>query len=148
MDCAHSEDFIRVVAGFALGLIGATALAVMALIAKLLLFRRKENFSVFALASVLLGLALGLIGAFVVPAFEQVFTSFGASLPAPTKFVLAFRHFLWMPLLLIALSWLPARTRRARARRHDLACFLAQALLLCLVFWGLYAPIFNSSCIR
>jgi len=141
------EGFIRAIAGFTFCLIVAAALAVTAWVVKLLLFRRKEGFSALALASALLGIALGLIGTLVVPAFENAFAPFGDNLPALTKLALNFRYLLWAPLLLIALSWWPLRAHKARARYY-LACFLAQTLLLCLVFWALYAPIFNVSCIN
>jgi hypothetical protein len=130
-----------------LGLTIATVLIGIIQAVKWLFFPQATGFSVFALTSVLLGIILGLLGTFVVPNFKVVFESFGADLPTLTKLVLDFRYFLWAPLFLIAISWQLLRAHKARGIYYQV-CFLVETLLLCLVLWALYYPIFKLSAVQ
>ena len=58
-----------------------------------------------AVGATLLSIGLGLIGTFVVPAFESVFVSFGAALPTPTILVTNGRHWLWVAFVVAAGLW-------------------------------------------
>jgi type IV pilus assembly protein PilC len=88
-------------------------------------------------------LVLGLILVLVIPAFTEVFQSFGADLPAPTRFVIALSDLFvawWLPLLaLLAGSALAiAQAWRRSPRLRD----AAEALLLKLPVFG--ALVFKS----
>ncbi|NML15201.1 type II secretion system F family protein [Azohydromonas caseinilytica] len=82
---------------------------------------------VLAVSALVLALILGL----VIPAFSDVFRSFGAALPAPTRAVIALSELFlaWWPALLALLAgstWAMARAWRRSQRLRD----GAQALLL------------------
>jgi hypothetical protein len=101
------------------------------------------KFSVPGVASVLLGIALGLVGTFVMPEFQEVFEHFGADLPTLTAWAFDFRYFLWAPLLLTAVWWRLSRPGASRNRGH-LIGLAAWTMLLFLVVHGMYLPIFKS----
>jgi hypothetical protein len=93
-------------------------------------------------------LLLGLMGAFVVPAFEDVFSSFGADLPALTLVVMSGRHALWLGLLLVVVVWgvWYALRDKIQWRSRFLAAFIVLDVLgvvaMVAVIWSLYLPIF------
>jgi magnesium-transporting ATPase (P-type) len=108
---------------FIVGIVFSVALTAIVWVVKLAFFRKAKSFPVFAVTSAILGIVLGLFATFFVPEFEKVFKSFGASLPAPTRWVLDFRYLLWLPLLLVIASWWPLRSNATRVR-YDLAGLL------------------------
>lgn len=134
-------------AAFIVGITLAVVLIAGVWIIKWIFFRKAVNFSVFAFASIALGIILGALGTWMVPAFEDVFSSFGADLPAPTEFLLEFKYFLWAPLLLIVISWRPLRSNTFRSRYY-LAGFFCEAMLLSSALAALYMPIFKLGCVE
>jgi hypothetical protein len=104
------------------------------------------KFSLPGVVSVLLGIALGLIGTFVLSAFQEVFEAFGADLPTLTAWAFDFRYFLWTPLLLTAIWQRLSRPGASRHRGH-LIGLAAQTMLLSLVHYAMYSPIFRIGCV-
>ncbi|MDR0276197.1 MAG: hypothetical protein LBI48_12865 [Burkholderiaceae bacterium] len=98
------------------------------------------NFSIFAAASTLLGIITGLYAAFVMPAYKLLYENIGWYLPA-TGLAINLRYFLWVPLLLIIISWRPLRSNPARDKYYAV-CFLCEAIMLFLVHWALLASMF------
>ena len=125
-----------IVAGLVIVLGVTGVVAWIAWVIQLIFFWQKPGFSMLACMSALLGIVLGLIPTFLLPAFREIFETFGASLPVLAKLLFDYGYLLWTPLVLIVISWWPLRSHRAR-RRWYLACFLAEALLLYLVLGAL-----------
>ena len=124
------------------GMVSCVILMAVALIARSLCFRQTTYSSVISIVSVVLGIILGLICTFLVPQFESIYKPFEIHLPVPTIWLLDFRYFLWIPLLLIAISWRPLRLKVARTRYY-LLIFLGESLLLSLTMAVLYLPFFT-----
>jgi type II secretory pathway component PulF len=83
----------------------------------------------------------------LVPAFEELYVSFGANNPAPTKLLLQSRNWLWLASVVAIGIWLFwwLSTSRYQFRNRITAGFisLGAASLGILVFalWALYLPI-------
>ncbi len=99
----------------------------------------------------MLSIALGLVGTFVVPAFENVFTSFGNDLPSATAAVLRGAKWSWLPTvaalglsLLRAITGNPAQGKTARSIRNAfIALCVIDIILFVYVIRALYLPIFH-----
>ncbi|MDR2688254.1 MAG: hypothetical protein LBB76_00655 [Azoarcus sp.] len=113
---------------------------------KRLFFRRINPFTMLALVSIILGMILGAFATFVVPEFEFVYQFFGADIPMPTGFIFRFRFLLWLPLLLIAISFLRLHLQVVHLRYYLLGA-MSETMLLLLVLMVLYAPIFKFGCL-
>ena len=131
---------LDILAALALGLIGAAIAGWVGRDLARREFAGQPWFSALACAAALLGLALGLYGAFGVPASQDLFDAFIITPPAPTQWVYDFRHALWAPLPVVAAAWWLLRKRPARARWY-LACFLIAAALLCLTLIVTIPPV-------
>jgi len=79
--------------------------------------------------------------AYAISAFESVFESFGADLPIMMKLVMHYRYLLWIPLMIIIISWWPLRSKAWR-NRYYMVCFLVEAILLSVILCALALPIF------
>ncbi|MDR0275036.1 MAG: hypothetical protein LBI48_06805 [Burkholderiaceae bacterium] len=149
--CGSEDDslfVLSVYAGhFVTVMVAAAILTAIVWGIKLAFFRQAASFPVSALMSIIFGIVIGLVGTFMAPAFDQVFESFGAYLPMPTKLVINFRYLLWTPLFLIAVSWRSLRLNPAR-RRYYVAALLSEMILLAMILAALYMPIFKlgSAC--
>lgn len=96
-------------------------------------------------SAVITSFMLGAVGTFALPAFSNLYTSFGVELHTPTQILISTKHALWLPAILLLLS-----TRASSRRFHHtrfLATFLiGEAFLLLLVLWALYLPVFVLGC--
>lgn len=105
-------------------------------------FRRYAIFSVLLVSASILSLVLGIFGTLGLPEFESIFSAFGSDLPLQTKVLLAGRHLLWLPTLLVIVLWHTSRNAATRAR-HFAAALFAEICLLALALWAIYSPIFK-----
>lgn len=95
--------------------------------------------SVFAL---FLAVFLVIAALVYIPAFDKLFASFGADLPMPTRLLLSGRYLLVLPLVIA--GGLVYRWRfNSRQERYSSYLLAGEALLLVLVQWALYLPIFR-----
>jgi hypothetical protein len=113
---------------------------------KQVFFRRANNLTILSLVSIILAIVLGLFATFAVPHFESIFQSYGAELPLPTTLVFRFHFLLWLPLLLIAISYRRLRLQ-ATYSRYYLLVVMGETMLLLLVLMALYVPIFKLGCV-
>ncbi|HEX8957627.1 MAG TPA: hypothetical protein VF798_15210 [Burkholderiaceae bacterium] len=94
-------------------------------------------------------LLFGLAGLFIVPAFEQVFAAFGASLPWGTALVLASRSWWWLPTAVVAALWCYSlwAPRRLHYRSQLMIAFASLCIganaAIALAIVALYSPIFT-----
>ena len=110
-------------------------------------------FWIIATGTTLLSIGLGLIGSFVVPAFERLFDSFGFGadlpLPAPTILVMQSRNLLWLAALAAAGLWisclvLPFRLRfRSRIAAGFILLGVIAGCVMVFTLWALYLPSFT-----
>ena len=91
-----------------------------------------------AIGAVVLGIALGLVGTFVISKCHQVFEFVGTELPLPTKLLGGFPYLLWTPLVLSLVLWLLLRLDRARMVGYSI-------LLFCEIVISMYMPIVHCS---
>ena len=116
---------------------------------KRLFFKDAEQLSVPLVFALLCSLAFGLVGYFVVPAFEPVFASFGAELPALTQWLIDFRPVFFLPTLLVFTLGYFFRKCPKNPRFPTLFVLCAlNAFLFCWVLFALYSPIFKLGCIE
>lgn len=101
--------------------------------------RRTFLLTALIVATSLLSMFLGVIGSFVVPGFEQLYAGFGVDIPLQTETLINFRHFLWLPALLVLALWHASRNSSNRTRYFAAALFI-EANMLLLALWALYAP--------
>ena len=92
--------------------------------------------------ALLFSLVLAGVGGFVVPGFEEVYLSFGLGLPVQTKFVLAARNVLWLPVLVVLFLWVFYR-KASCAAMNFLMVSVLEFIALLLVIGALYSPIFR-----
>lgn len=104
-------------------------------------FKLQEPFNFFAAAATLAAVALACIGLFVLPAFKQLFASFGANLPAPTLFLLEYHYLLLLPAVL--LPFVVFRLRKQPRREDYFAAILAGEFFVLLVCVLLYVQVFK-----
>ncbi len=108
---------------------------------------RGRWFSAFLASAVITSLFLGSIGTFAVPAYSNLFATFGVELHTPTKFLVSARHALWLPAVLLLLS--PRLPNRRFHNTRFLATFLVgESFLLLLVLWAIYLPIVVIGCAK
>ena len=102
-----------------------------------------------AVGATIASIALSLLMAFALPAFEDVYRSFGADLPVPTKALVQWRYSLLLPSAVAIGLWL---FRGRSASRGQLCTWvrtsffflgLFSASLLVFAIWALYLPIFK-----
>ena len=99
-----------------------------------------------SIGATLLSVVLGMIGSFVIPAFLDVFASFGADLPVPTLFMIAARNYLWLATLVATVLWMTWWRYRERIgfRRQILVGFLIlgafDMIVAGAVTWAMYSP--------
>jgi len=100
-----------------------------------------------AISASFLAFSLGLLALFVVPAFEELYVSFGANNPAPTELLLQSRNWLWLASVVAIGIWLFwwISTSRYQFCNRILAGFIilgATSLgILVFALWALYLPI-------
>ena len=100
-----------------------------------------------ALGATFLAFGLGMLGTFVVPAFEEIFVAFGADLPAQSLLILQGRFLLWLAFVSAVAIWLfwfisPSRYQlRRRIAKAFLLLGVACGCLYVLAAWALYSPI-------
>jgi hypothetical protein len=146
--CASVEKSFTLptyIVAFIAVLILAIALTTVAWGIKQVFFRRVNDFTIFPLALIILGIVLGSLATFAIPHFESMFQSFGVDLPTPTAFMLRFRFLLWLPLFLTAIFYRQLCLQIAHLR-YCLLCIMGETMLLLLVLMALYAPIFKLGC--
>jgi type II secretory pathway component PulF len=107
--------------------------------------RRSRWPSTLLASTVITSLILGSIGTFALPAFSNLFTSFGVELNTPTKVLLSARHALWLPAALLLLS-LRISNRRFYNTRFLATFQICESFLLLLVLWALYSAVDVTSC--
>jgi hypothetical protein len=104
----------------------------------------RQNSLVFIIALILSGI-LGLIGACMLPELQSISQSFEVDLSTPAIVLVKIRHLLWVPLILLVISWLPLRSNPART--HYYLIFVAGELILfcwyLLACFSLYAALYN-----
>lgn len=93
------------------------------------------------LAGLVCALLTALVPTLVIPQFEEVFASFGATLPLPTRLMIELHPWLWLlplPVVAVRLFW-------PRPRQRPLAaCLLgacALGLIIPLLILAMYLPI-------
>jgi type IV pilus assembly protein PilC len=102
--------------------------------------------SILIVVTMVMCLVFGVMGALVIPQFAQVFSSFGADLPAPTLLVINFRYLLWLPsfLMLIVMGVLWWLVKSPKVRTLCYAVFVVvQVLMLPLIIVSMYLPIYK-----
>ena len=95
-----------------------------------------------AIAAVLVGIVPGLIGAFVIPHFREVYTSLGIDLPWLTRLLVDFRYLLWAPLVLSLVLWRLLRSGRAKMIGYTIL-LVCEVVSIPLIVLFMYLPIFN-----
>lgn len=96
-------------------------------------------------SSAITAFTLGAIGTYVVPSFANVYTSFGAELPNPTRILVSASYALWLPALLLLFALRTSNPRFYQTR--FLATLLAgEVCVLLLVLWALYLPVHLLGC--
>lgn len=150
-----TDNLIFVIDGTFAAIGVVAVLAGITLSVKRIFFQRMPDFSVFAAAAGVLGVVLGLLDIFVVSSFEQVYRGFLCTdLPKSTRLVLDFRHFLWVPLFVVGISFILWCALQSAARRKHgflgkkmllfyLSSFLGEVMLLLWAIRALYAGIFD-----
>jgi hypothetical protein len=142
--CSNNVPIFWVIFAVLVGLVSLVACVVWLIRRRF--FREFSLFKPLLGATGLLALLLGVIGSFVVPAFETVFTSFGGELPVQTKILVDARHLLWLPALLLLCLWCASKNWKNRIR-YFAASLLVEIMLLLLVIQSLYSPIFVLGCV-
>ncbi len=105
-------------------------------------FNTAPPFAFFSVAAMELSVLLVFAALSGISAFEQLFSSFGADLPASTRFVLHYRYLLIVPLF--GLLFLLRKLKSHPGRERYFAAILAgELLVLVLCISALYAPIFR-----
>jgi len=106
-------------------------------------------FWVIGLVATLFCLVPGMVWIFVVPAFAQVYSSFGAVVPLPSMIVVRTAPWWWLIAAAAIGLWLfgsrsPSRMEhRPRLALALLWLAVASGGLLGFALWSLYLPIFN-----
>lgn len=98
--------------------------------------------SFLALVGVVLAAGLCLLGVLVLPHFQAVFADMGVDLPAHTALLMSFRYLLVLPLAWLVLRMVQGSFAAADRRQHG-RFLLFELVLLALVLWSAYAPIFK-----
>lgn len=98
-----------------------------------------QNIGVALIGSVILGIALALVGVFALPHFEGAYSQMGVELPGHTQAVVSLRYALLVPLLFVGVT----AARSAGATATYSRFLIAESILLALVLWSIYAPIFK-----
>jgi hypothetical protein len=94
----------------------------------------------------LFALALGLSGSFALPAFLEVFASFGVEVPVPTLLGVCMGHWLWLPMgLLGVFSFVQKRVVLSGVWLRWF--WAAEACLFSFVWGAMYLPIFVLGCV-
>ncbi len=104
-------------------------------------FKLQEPFNFFAVAATLAAVALACFDLFAVPAYKQLFASFGANLPAPTLFLLEYHYLLLLPAVLQ--PFMVFRLRNHPRREDYFAAVLAGEFFVLLMCVLLYVQIFK-----
>ncbi|WMW81849.1 hypothetical protein RF679_06080 [Undibacterium cyanobacteriorum] len=108
-------------------------------------------FWIIAVIATVLTMVLGILGSFVVPAFNDTWAELDANLPAPTKWLAELSSMLWLMFFIATAVWiylLISATRYKNQTRFKVVFFSVGALsLFALIFvvWALYLPIFCYS---
>jgi hypothetical protein len=93
-------------------------------------------------SAAILSIVLALIGLFVIPGFEDIFSEFGDELPAHTLALISTPYLLLLPFL-----WLGARLILRPVKAIDRAFYLyvsaGESIILAFVLWSMYTPIFK-----
>jgi hypothetical protein len=99
---------------------------------------------VLAISSAVLGIVLGMVG-LAVSAFKEVFSSFGADLPAQTAWLVNFWYLLWMPLLLAIVLWWSVKLIKIRIWAYSVLVLIELVMLgmLPVMIYWLYLPIYK-----
>jgi hypothetical protein len=126
------------------------ALTVLAWTVQLLVFKphaagRSRWASVLLIAAAITSLVLGAIDVLVLPAYWPMFEKFGVELPDPTLILFSARHVLWLPALLLLLTR-QAANRRFGHVRFAAAFLIGEIIVLALILWAFYLPIFKLGC--
>lgn len=101
-------------------------------------------FGFYSVYAIVIALLLGAVGVFVVPAFAQLFESFGADLPTPTGLLMHYRALL--AILVVPLLALLYRLRASpRCEAYFAAILACEMCLLVLSVVALYLPVFSMS---
>lgn len=97
-----------------------------------------------SIAAVVLALWLAMIGLFVVPAYGELFSSFGMDLPAPTLILNQFPYVLVAPAVVVAAAQWLLRRHPSRGR-YIAAIATAESLILVLVYFSLFALVYRET---
>jgi type II secretory pathway component PulF len=106
-------------------------------------------FWLMAAGAAFFSLILGLLGSFVVPAFDKIYASFGADMPWATAFVVSTRVLWWVVPALVAglCAYSLWAHSRLQYRSQLLLAFVFLALgsmaMMAFVVVALYSPIFT-----
>ena len=105
-------------------------------------------FWLLAGAATFFSLLLAIIGTFVVPSFERVYSAFGSDLPWTTALMLRTHHLWWAAPAVAAVLWVislwaPARLQyRGRLMLAFIFLCVGSSLAISFAIVALYAPIF------
>jgi type II secretory pathway component PulF len=106
-------------------------------------------FWLVSIAATLLSVLIGIMEAFVMPAFMGVYSSFGANLPELTLWFVNYRNWLWCALGITATLWAvwwKSRSQieyRAKVRLGFVILLIANIVVIWVQVWAMYLPIFK-----
>ena len=100
-----------------------------------------RNFVLFVIG-LITAVAAAIIPMLVIPKFRELFLSFGADLPPVTSIVVNYYLALWVLPILVITTKILLPTAKGRALLPCLIGVLGLVLIVPLVFFALYLPIF------
>lgn len=89
----------------------------------------KPWFFLFSFSAALISVAVGVIGIFVIPEFENLYTSFGEDLPKAAGVIFSARYFLWLDIVAVAVLWWLLRNNLRRTLYFAIIFVLEQIML-------------------
>ena len=104
-------------------------------------FKTQPPFSLYSAAATVVALLLGAYGAFVVPQFSEVFASWGADLPTPTRLLMDYSYLLPAASILF-LGMLFLLQKNAQRERYFAVLLAGELAMVVLIVWAQQLPIF------
>ena len=106
-----------------------------------LLFRHKFLLPWLTVFTVILAIAIGMLGSFGIPQYQAVFSEFTMELPFHTEFIFNFNYSLWLPCIALIGLWFLFSKNGNLGKYLKIILFLEVVLLL-MVIWSIYSNIF------
>lgn len=107
-----------------------------------LLVKSKPGITATFVAAAVLAIVLALAGLYALPRFQTFYNGICVELPVHTQALVSMRYVLMLPLLCIGVISV-SRSNEVTDSAFYLRFLAAESVLIVLVLWSMYAPIFN-----